>query len=476
MRASHAASFRLTRRSVLRMLAAAAALSAGCAGEEKTASPDFAGPDCAPTSGSATLRVVVVGAGMAGLTAARALTACGISVTVLEARDRLGGRLWTDDSQGVPLDLGASWIHGVGGNPLTALAAQAGLQTIPSDVETVQLWDANGQPVTESALDKAADKAKAIAQAIETDAESRDDDISWGAAIDARDDTDDPVLRWILRSDLAVEYNADLDALSVWHGTDDNTFDGEDHLFAQGYGALAEWLARDLDVRKAQAVTRIERSSEGVTVWANEVAFEADAVICTVPLGVLRAGRIAMEPALPTPVTAAIDGLRMGVLNKLYLRFDKAFWPTDAGILGRISPNTGTFQEFFNLSAALGAPILLAFNAGATAIALEALPRDALVSQAMAALRELFPDAPDPLGAVETRWSGDPWAGGSYSYVPTGTSSTAYETLAKPIDDRLFLAGEATIRTYRGTVHGAHLSGLRAASQVWDLLADAAGG
>jgi monoamine oxidase len=181
----------------------------------------------------------------------------------------------------------------------------------------------------------------------------------------------------------------------------------------------------------------------------------------------LQAGSVRFTPDLPAAKEQAIDKLGMGVLNKCYLRFPEAFWPTDVDWLEYIPDQHGAWTEWVSLQRVAGLPILLGFNAADQGRAIEEWPDQEIVASAMATLRTIFgEEIPDPLDYQLTRWASDPFAFGSYSYDAVGVSPTTRKTLAKPLQNRLFFAGEATEHNYYGTAHGAYLSGLRAAKEM----------
>ena len=186
----------------------------------------------------------------------------------------------------------------------------------------------------------------------------------------------------------------------------------------------------------------------------------------TVPLGVLKKGAIVFTPALPPAKQRAIDDLGMGVLNKTCLLFDDIFWPPDVDLIGYVGARPGRWAETVSLYPYTRQPILMMFNAGAYAVRTEAMADAEIVSEALAALVDIYGSVPPPKDALVTRWRSDPWSYGSYSYVPVGSSFAQYAELAAPIDGRVFLAGEATHEEYPATVHGAFLSGVRAARRI----------
>lgn len=423
--------------------------------------------------------ILVIGAGMAGLAAARHLADRGRQVIVLEARDRIGGRVWSERSwPNAPLDLGAAWIHGVQGNPLTTLANELKLPRKPTDFDNSAAYAADGTPLTDAQVEAISDKFEALLEQMETIRETR-------AAADQPDlplqtvfeqilaQQRDPAamqhaLRWSINTTIEHEYAADSSDLSLYSWDDESEpLPGDDVVFPQGYDQIFTKLAKGLDIRLGQVVQRIAYDGSGVTVTTKQGQVAGMHAVITLPLGVLKRGAITFTPALPAAKVTAINRLNMGVLNKTYLRFPRVFWDREVEWLDYMGEHTGVWAEWLNLYSYTKQPILLGFNAGAYGAQIETLTDEAIVDGAMTVLRTIYGSTiPDPEAWQITRWGSDPFAYGSYSHIPPGASSADRVTLAKPVGKRLYFAGEATHRQYPATVHGAFLSGQRAAQQL----------
>jgi polyamine oxidase len=458
----------MNRRNVLRLLTAAFATAAvpACDGASETGSTAASGPQCGqPEAGAAGKRVAIVGAGMAGLTAAWALTRCGFAVTIFEAGTEIGGRVRTSSAFPQPVDLGASWIHGADGNPLTPL-----LQTghIVTDLERIVVFE-NGRQLTGEEVDSVYAEAARIQGEFDAIDEESEADMSVAAAIELADSERSERVEWALNSEIRVEYGADLTDLSFWWGTDDEVFDGDDWLIVGGTRALLNAFAGSYEVRTGSRVTAITQEGAGVSVTTDDGADTFDAVICTVSCGVLQAGVIQFQPPFSARQSLALQRIRMGTLDKTFLQFERQFWP-DTTVLGFVGAQREGIAEFFDLSAQAGAPVLMGFCAGSVARELASLTQEERVARAMATLRSAFPDAPEPIAVATSNWSQDETTLGSYSYLSVGGVPEDFLALEEPVGERVFIAGEHTNRDYRGTLHGAHFSGLRAASQVVDLL------
>ncbi|MDP2119258.1 MAG: FAD-dependent oxidoreductase [Hoeflea sp.] len=427
----------------------------------------------APARAQSKPDVIVIGAGMAGLAAARALTERGIATLVLEARARIGGRVWTSTSwPGVPVDLGASWIHGTVGNPLTRLADAAGVPLRQTRWDPNPVFAPGGGRVN---IDDAAERAEALIDTARARAEAREADISLGRAVEALPDwagLDHEMrrrVRHVVHAEIELDYAAGWQELSAWNFDDSGDYGGADALFPKGYGALPAHLAQGLEVQTGAAVVRIEKAGGGVRVVTGTGAVhQARHALVTVPLGVLKAGTIGFSHPLGKARRAAIDGLGMGLMNKCCLRFGRVFWPQSGDVFSYLGARDGHWAQWLSLSAISGEPVLMGFNAAVAARDIEALDDAATIADAMTVLRSIFGQSvPDPVAAQISRWGGDPFALGAYSFAAVGSGRETRQALAgADWDGRLVFAGEATHADHPATVHGAYLSGEDAAGWI----------
>ena len=421
--------------------------------------------------------IVVVGAGMAGLVAARALQDAGRRVLVLEARDRLGGRTWTTEIGRATMDLGGAWIHGDQGNPVAEFAHEKGFTYGPDEIGLDHLYDAvEGGMLDAEALAEAdqiswwklfklswqLDESASMADAIEKLMEG----VDGGAAVRRR-------------AQFAVELmvsgiGAPLDQLSFWDQAEGESeeLDGGDHLIEGGYRRVVLQLARGLQIRQGAEVRQIRHGKAGATVvMADGSALNASHVLVTVPLGVLKAGSIQFAPPLPPAKTRAIERLGFGSFEKVILVFEKRFWKdvftTSLGVLEGLGPNR-RFPYFLDFTDSAGAPTVVCLYSGAFAEkAQKSMSKKEIVQGALGALRKAVGGGlPDPVASYATGWTTDPFSLGSYSYLPVGVDSDQIRALAEPVGERLLFAGEATSVKFPQTVHGAFLSGLREAQRL----------
>lgn len=309
--------------------------------------------------------VVVVGAGLAGIAAARQLQAAGRSVVVLESNAVVGGRVRTDTSTGVPLPLGGSWLHGDDGHPLRELVT-----TVPADWGTPALFAAGVGRLADDVV-----AAIEAAHAAAHDAfERADPDVSVRAVLSATLDTvaPDPLVRSAVESWMVAEceglYGAPIGDVAANGGLEPFELPGGDQLVLSDLGALAQRLAAPIDVRCDVRVQRLCADGAGWVIEADEdgapVSFTADAVIVTVPIGALGSDRIGFVPALPDDVRVAIGMIGCGPIAKVFATFDEVWWPSNRPVrlLG-----TGHLGTVVDVSAVAGRPTLVAFAVGESA-------------------------------------------------------------------------------------------------------------
>ena len=345
-------------------------------------------------------KILVIGAGIAGVTAAQELTEAGHEVTLLEASDRVGGRIKTVQPTGwpLPIELGASWVHDTSASELAAELAELGVATSPFDYEQSALGT-NGEPVDN--IDQAVEPAQETVELATAWANDQDTDLSLAQAIEqsgAAEETEvtPQVLAAVLNGEIATEYGASAEELSAWWGQDEGS-EGDDLLVTGGFGQLVTSPAEDLPVKLNHNVSSVRWDESGVTVTHSDSTEEstADRVVVTVPLGVLKAASIDFDPPLPTVKQAAINAIGMGVLDKFWFRFDEQFWSNDALMWTQISPNPASaeeqpFTEWFNMAPLTGEPVLLALLGGPTARAWANKSDEEVQSTAMSALQNFL--------------------------------------------------------------------------------------
>jgi polyamine oxidase len=426
-------------------------------------------------------RVVVIGAGIAGLTVANALAHGGVDCVVLEARDRIGGRLHTIELAGVPVDMGGSWIHHPIGNPLRAFAAQVGVDCPGGD----PLPELSGYDCVEGRRLTKPEVEASLAMQFEAFPEASDQlrgelgpDASVAEAIEAFVVSaalePDPArrARQALRAIAEADASDSAERHSLrWLGTEleyGGDFFGD--LPTGGYRSLVDAMAAGVDVRLGVDVAEVALSEAGVRVHSNGGAAEdASHVVVAVPLGVLKRGAPHFAPALAPERRAAIAQLGFGRYEKIVLRFEQPFW-RDADLshlmLFTRNPDEPTIWVF-DLQAFDGQPALAChiFHS-ATPHVLEATA-DQSTQWILSMLGEAVgTPCPAPIAVAVSGWATDQYAGGGYTHLPPGADPAQLDLLGEPIGGRILFAGEHTQSARVGYADGAMTSGIREAKRL----------
>lgn len=413
-------------------------------------------------------KVLVIGAGIAGLSAAKYLNDRGVSVTVLEAQSRIGGRIKTDYSLGFPFDEGASWIHGPKKNPITDLAKNADCETCVTKDESVELFDTDGKAYDESKWDDAEEAYEKIVGELSGSANTSFGDVFFEKYPQYQNDR---LWTYMLSAYLEFDTGGDISKLSSVDYYDDKAYRGKDEIITNGYDRIPNYLAEQLEVRLNVQVTNIDYTDTLVKVSTNGEDFEADFVIVAVPLGVLKKEVISFSPALPSNTQNAIDRLEMGCVNKYLCTWDDAFWDTKLQYIGYTPEEKGKFNYFMNFRKFSDTNALMTFTFGEYSELAETLSDEEVIDQIMPHLQAIYGnDIPRPSSMLRTKWKADEFTFGSYSFPTKGGGSADFQSFEEEIDDKLFFAGEHTIKDYRGTVHGAFLSGEREGEKIGQLL------
>jgi polyamine oxidase len=426
-------------------------------------------------------RVIVVGAGIAGLAAAVRLRRAGIACRVLEARDQVGGRLHTVDLAGVPVDLGGSWIHHPIGNPMSSLCAEYGIARDPGDpmpsltaydrVERRRLDRAEIETSFRLVFDAFDEAVESLRDRLGTNATALD---AIAAFIDERGfvGADARRARQALLAEVEADAGdrADNESLAGFGYVEQYGGDLFGDLPRGGYRSVVEALAAGLDITfNAEAVAvRVDADGIGVTCADGSVEIGSHVVV-TVPLGVLKRGSPRFDPPLPTPMQVAVDALGFGRYEKIALRFEAPFWRHDgiSHLMVFPSDDNEPAMWVFDLDAFGAGPVLCAhlFHS----LTPYALDRSSV--EAVTWFREVLAEAvghpvPEPIATAVTSWAHDPFTGGAYTHCPPGADPLMLDLLGRPVNGRLLLAGEHTESARTGYADGAYTSGLRAAGRL----------
>ena len=401
--------------------------------------------------------IAIVGAGAAGLAAAR--TACdqGLRAVVLEAKGRVGGRAYTESaSLGIPFDHGCRWFHSAGRNPFVGIARRLGYAPyLEQRVRQVFLGDRRSNDAeTRDWADFAQRNFKALeaagaagldvpaAQVIERGGR-------WSGLFDA----------WCA---MMTAFNTDaVSTLDYARYVDTK----ENWVMPEGFGTLIARYGAGLPVTLDAPVSRVAWGGPRVMLETPQGTVEARAAIVTVSTAVLAGGAIRFDPALPDWKQAAIEAVPMGAANKLGFAVRRDIFGDPAGRFSIFSSDKADAMHFHVRPC--GEPVVGAFVGGRVCDALEKDGPEAMKALALERLKAIFgADIEKEItGSVATAWRGDPAIGGGYSMARPGQAHRRAD-LAMPLDDRLFFAGEAAHIDFYSTAHGAYLSGVAAAEAV----------
>eukprot|EP01118_Nematostelium_gracile_P015022 TRINITY_DN594_c0_g1_i1.p1 TRINITY_DN594_c0_g1~~TRINITY_DN594_c0_g1_i1.p1 ORF type:complete len:424 (-),score=113.10 TRINITY_DN594_c0_g1_i1:52-1323(-) len=409
-------------------------------------------------------RVIIVGAGISGLSAARVLKNAGAEILVIEGRDRVGGRVFSDPESGC--DLGASWIHGAENNPITKLAKENSIELIETK-KTRQLFAENEAMVKKyQELHKRFEEIYPavlhdpnIDQTISVQDLVRSKAVEWGF-----DEMEKEIWEWFI--DILFLYDggpASVASVSEYM----KSFLGERDLFIDGgYSRIVSLLAKDLkdDIKLNREVTRIAQTKNGVTVSGDHFAYNADYVIVTVSVGVLKGNSIQFQPELTPEKKKAIQEIQMGYVNKIAFWFPEQFWEPELGFFAY--PKENRRVAMMSQSYVTHKPIVTIWAQGQNAKDIEGKTPEELEEIYQPYFKAMFGDrAVSPKKIMASNWVSDKFSKGSYSYAPPGVDHTQRDILAQN-QGRYYFAGEALHRGHYGTVHAAYLTGIRAAQAI----------
>jgi monoamine oxidase len=441
--------------------------------------------------------VCVIGAGYAGLVAARHLVHAGSSVVVLEARDRVGGRVWTRPApDGTPLDVGGTWL-GPGQDAAYALAAEVGITTYPTwakgdtvivgarGVKRYHGSVPNINPISVASLGVAMARLDRMAKQVPLEdpwnakrARSWDSQ-SVGTWLDARQNVATKEARALLGAAIRGLWTSDPSEVSLLHALYlIRSANGLNHLLAieggyqqdrvsGGAQTIADRVAADLgdSLILETAAREISQDATGVTVWGDGIELRCRRVIVAIPP--VLSGHLIYEPDLPSQRALLVERMPSGSVIKITVVYDKPFWRTD-GLCGQSVAAEGLIETTLDASPESGSPgVLAAFSFGPLARTLAALDPAERRRVVLATLVERFgPKAALPTCYDEHDWSEERWSGGCYlAHMPPGVLTQFGRALRTPVG-RIHWAGTETATVSHGTIDGAIRSGARAAAEV----------
>lgn len=413
--------------------------------------------------------VIIIGAGISGLSAAKRLNETGVNIIILEAQDKIGGRLRTNRSLGFEFDEGASWIHGMDGNPISTLAQQAGMNTYPTVDESRKSYDIGGIIRNATIYNNAEDELYTILDSMMGSGSSTK---SFETVFNSLypNKANDRLWKFLLSTYVTFD-TGDLSNLSSLLYNEGEEFGGTEKIATNGYDTIANYLAKDLVIQLNERVSKVDFSNAKIKVSHNGKTTEADYVLVTVPLGVLKSGTIQFIPNLPAFKQNAIQKVGMNCVNKFLLTWSTAFWD-DIQYISYTPEIRDKFNYFVNIKKFHPTEnALMTFAYADYGRQTETMTDSQIKDAILVHLKDIYGNhIPDPTNMLRTKWQSNINSFGAYSYTAVDTEMQHFEDLAKEINDKLFFAGEHTESDYFSTVHGAYLSGIREANKIIDLL------
>jgi monoamine oxidase len=409
--------------------------------------------------------VVVIGAGAAGIAAARRVIAGGKTVVVIEASDRIGGRAYTEsDSFGLPFDHGCAWLQGPSGLPHVQLANDLGFALVDHNgaEDVFYVGDRPATPAEKSEYYRAFEQIEARVYGI--------GDVAASSRVPENLTYSGVAQSWVGPMDYGVDF-ADLST------GDMNSYGSYayNYLVREGLGTLVAAHGQGLPIRTGVAATAIDWSGEGVRVETTDGTITASACIVTVSTGVLASGAIRFTPALPVEKAQAIADVPMGLLAKIALQFDGArFGLTDNDFLTYAVPNDVPAEACYFLTWPTGFDVAVGFVGGQFGWDLSAGSEADAVDFALGAFANMMGSNVRNhfVKGLMTDWATNPLTLGAYAAAKPGRFE-ARKDLASPLGDRVFFAGEAVGGRYKALLSGAHLSGDYIGGEVVEVLGGA---
>lgn len=445
--------------------------------------------------------VAIVGGGVSGLVAAKYLTSLGLKVCLLEGRNRLGGRIHTlykEDIQPLEeiLELGALYLEGTGTqdnpNPLLSLFERFGIQTTSVDSYNADTFDANARPCQlKEIITELQDKIDNITYAIKTSLtslkESTLESSSYPSIASILNydknnvpvpDSEDYWIRKLTSTTMIHHTGAELEQISMLEFLSKPMYEGSERLVLNGYQKLIDGLYEEtlatgnLSLFLNHRIREIQHhSSDGLFKLATDSgnSFEAESVLCAVPLGVLKKGIIQFSPKLSSAKHSAIQHLGVGNHNVVILQFKHAFWPKEVQFLYPNDLDVSFWPEYLNLNAVKedSAPILLANFYGNPGKFINKSNSD-IIKMALAPLQRVYKDKVAPLvSASLSRWDSDHFSFGSQPFCGVHCSQQdLYSFHESSNNDGLYFAGDYCLASEHGTINAAYESGLQAAMEI----------
>ncbi|RSL44106.1 hypothetical protein CEP54_014819 [Fusarium duplospermum] len=438
-------------------------------------------------------KVAVLGAGIAGITAAQTLHNASIhDFIIVEHNDYIGGRVqhtsFGKSSDGKPLtvELGANWVEGLGSNPVWRLAQKHKVKNVYSDYDSLLTYDQDGPANYSDAFDEfdeKFDKATKDAGYIQTD-NLQDTSVRAGLSLAGWKPRQDPYKQladwwgWDFETAYPPEQSGFQFGIAGNNATFKHFSDETNLVIDQrGHnawiiGEAMEFLTED-DPRLLlnTTVKKIHYGKEGVIIRnEDDTCIEAEFAICTFSVGVLQNDAVTFDPVLPRWKREAVEQFQMGTYTKIFMQFNESFWSDEAQYFLYADPERGYYPLFQSLNAKgflEGSNVLFATVVATQAYKVESQSDEETKDQILEVLRSMFPDkhVPEPTDFMYPRWTKTEWAYGSYSNWPVGMTLEKHQNLRANVN-RLWFAGEANSAEFFGYMHGAYFEGQEVGERI----------
>lgn len=424
------------------------------------------------------LPIYIIGAGIAGISCAQQLQQAGHLVKVIEARDRIGGRIFSSPFNTHTFDLGASWIHGIVDNPIYEICKQFNIHTEVLNYDQSQYFHPNGQKFSTEETLEFERYYLTVAELLTKD-KNRSAFVSLQQIIHIIDYTDTLLnkdqLKQLLLSFFERVANdpfaTDLDHLISNYHDYEGYYAGSEVVFPNGYGQVVNQLGKDLDIQYQTAIQTIRYTSDGVELidQHGQVYLGSHAIVA-VPLGVLKQKQIHFQPSLASDYLEAIEQMGFGSFNKVFFELEQplaCFENKSKDLI--ISSYYWVDDQVFNvlnLSKIYQQPTYLMLFGGSMSAWIDHASDHDVWQMITNSVKHLHTLPIQPKQLIITRWGSDPWSHGSFSFPSLQYSHALHDVFKRPIENRLFFAGEHCHPQYAGTVHGAYLSGRHTAEAL----------
>lgn len=430
------------------------------------------------TNGSLTiLPTFIIGAGMAGLSCAGKLQEAGENVILLEARDRIGGRVQSLRNGLSTYDLGASWIHGIENNPLWDIVQKSGITTTVFNYDESNFYHKNGQifsSIEKQEFERYIEEINYLLSQTEINAALEAvheiiGSLTYSGTIFLEQDLKELLLNFFER--LANDpFATDLSQLSAHYQQYEGYFEGDEVIFPDGYSQVIEHISGNLEIKTGVEIRKIILKNNHLElVDQHNVTYLGSRVIVAVPLGVLK-NKMEFVPALPAEYIHAIQKIGFGSFNKVFLEFAEPLPFRAKSSLDSISDFYWFNGHWFNvldLSEIYQKPIYLMLFGGKQSAFIDHATDNEVWDLIFSSLNANFTKIPmQPKNLIITRWGIDPYSYGSFSFPALEHQENLVEILNQAIENRLFFIGEHCSAKYAGTVHGAYLNGCETSQKI----------